>query len=268
MCSRPAEGRNRPQGGDRHRRRQHERRTGLRGAEQCLVHAERPAHHPERQRHGHRPQRGRHETVPLQPHHEQPLQPAALQDVAHPLQDGHPQRRAAQGSHPLCQQPEVHGRPAAEHLRRHEHPILRAHRRTRREESGPRAPRYQGPEGPQDTSPAHHQGQGLRAGRKRSRRVARARQVQPRHGRTHLGRHQPPAAPLPGRLRRDARGTGTAEPTHRGRDARHAHRLLHEQAHGNHARPRLRRGHRRGTRGHLLGRHGQGRAATLLQQTT
>jgi len=100
---------------------------------------------------------------------------------------------------------------------------------------------------------------GLQAG------VARTRKIRPRNGRAAKEQHRQSAAEIPGCLRRDAPRAGPTEPAHRGRHAGHADGLLDVHPHEGVARPHVRRRHRRGPRRHLLGRHGQGRAAALLQ---
>ena len=62
-----------PSCGGRHRRRSHERRTGLRRSEQRLIESQRPADHPQRQQYVDRPLGGWHEAVSAEPEHQRDL---------------------------------------------------------------------------------------------------------------------------------------------------------------------------------------------------
>ena len=177
----------------------------------------------------------------------------------------HAEGRPPQGADPTDQCHQERHLAPAEHLRGHEHTLLRAFQRSRREGAGSHPAPAEGHARPQAAAPAHAERPRLRARRELQARVARTWQVRPRDGRAAEGRHRKQAAEVPGRVWRDAARAGTPEPPHRGRNARHAHGLLDEHHDARDARPHLRRRHCRGPRRDLLGRYGQGRAAAFLQ---
>ena len=185
-----------PQGHSPYRRRRDDRRTGVRGAEQCRSRQGRHAHTAERQQPVHREQHRRDARIPAQHHDEQFLQPAQGQDMA-PAR-----RRALQGLHPaLGAQPQVVVREKYRRgcIRVARHQILRSDRRQRHSRSGKSAAQAQGHGRAPHTALHDGKGEGLRTGRERSGHLACPRQVRPRN-RTE-DRHRIRQGPLSGCFR-------------------------------------------------------------------
>ncbi len=99
-------------------------------------------------------------------------------------------------------------------------------------------------------------GKGFEPAEEESRYLACTGQVRSGNRRTPQGGHQQFASAFPGRVWGNAGRTGKGKSENRRSNPRHAHRLLHEQADGHHARPCLRCGYCRRACSHFLGRYG------------
>ena len=110
--------------------------------------------------------------------------------------------------------------------------------------------------GTENTASAHCKRKGIRTCREESRYLACTGQVRSGNRRTPQSGHQQFASAFPGRVWGNAGRTGKGKSENRRSNPRHAHRLLHEQADGHHARPCLRCGYCRRACSHFLGRYG------------
>lgn len=158
------------QGGGRHRRRRHDGRSGLRGAQQRRgEQGHRPAGDSQRQQHGHRPGHRRAEELPAQDFDLGPLQPPQAAALGRAV-------AYAAAAAPLPEDGQRHQAGAAQQeqpLREPQLPLLRPGRRPQPQGAGAHAARPARHRRP-EAAPRHDgQGQGLPAGRARPARMAR-----------------------------------------------------------------------------------------------
>ena len=164
----------RTQGGGRDRRRGHERRAGLRRAQQRIGDPQRHPDNTQRQQHEHRQERGGDEAIPDRAEHKRDIQRPEVQAVEMAALQRLPGRRPPQGADKAGQRAQVGLQPPAKHIRGARHKVLRPLRRAQRDGAGAHTATAQRHERAQAAAPAHHQGQRLQTGRKGGHGVARA----------------------------------------------------------------------------------------------